>query len=210
MMINLATPSSEPLRVVQRAWFELGRGSLAKANLLQRYEALSDDYGELYEAHSSCKECADKEVALAEKLAVVEKETGDLLDKTKDQAEHIKRLEDALAFKTSSLSEADKIATQLKGDLECLTIDLSQAEVVRHNYMSQCLAYFIPLVFPTTDESKCQRPRDETYSPKCKSYGMSPSANDRKTKHMPDDQRPSDETNAKRCKSYEVKPMKES
>ncbi|GKB80730.1 hypothetical protein Tco_0947625 [Tanacetum coccineum] len=129
MIINLATPfvraSQSRLsdhQSLQRAWFELERGSLAQADFLQRYEALNDNYGELYEAHSSCKglsqlltdtqnslvealctratlseyhkalqqvhlECAGMEVALAKKLAVVEKEKDDLLDKTKDQAE---------------------------------------------------------------------------------------------------------------------------
>ncbi|GJW95233.1 hypothetical protein Tco_0174905 [Tanacetum coccineum] len=110
---------------LQRAWFELGQGSLAQADLLQRYEAFNDDYDELYQAHSSCKglsqrltdtqnslvkalrtratlsedhkalqqvhlDCVGKEVALSEKLAVVEKEKDDLLDKSKDQEEQIK------------------------------------------------------------------------------------------------------------------------
>ncbi|GKB70283.1 hypothetical protein Tco_0931695 [Tanacetum coccineum] len=127
-----------------------------------RYEALNDDYEELYEAHSSCKglsqrltdtqnslvealrtratlsedhkalqqvhlECAGKEVALTKKMAVVEKEKDDLLDKTKDQAEQIKRLEMLLLPKQVLYLRPRKPPPQLKGDLEHLTVDLSQA-----------------------------------------------------------------------------------
>ncbi|GJW97733.1 hypothetical protein Tco_0179541 [Tanacetum coccineum] len=82
------------------------------------YEALNDDYGEL----------------LVEALR-----TRETLLEDHKALQQIKRLEDALASKTSSLSEAEKTATQLKGDLERLTVDLSQAEVVRYNYVRQLL-----------------------------------------------------------------------
>ncbi|GJX74089.1 hypothetical protein Tco_0312684 [Tanacetum coccineum] len=83
--------------------------------------------------------CVGKEAALTEKLVVVEKEKDELLDKNWAQEEHIKRLEETLASKTSSLSEAESTASALKGDLERLTIDLSYAEIVRHNYVRQLL-----------------------------------------------------------------------
>nr|GEW02324.1 hypothetical protein [Tanacetum cinerariifolium] len=43
-----------------QAWFELEDGSLARADLLQRYEALNDDYGELYQTHASCKDISQR------------------------------------------------------------------------------------------------------------------------------------------------------
>ncbi|GJW82366.1 hypothetical protein Tco_0146341 [Tanacetum coccineum] len=139
-----------------------------------RYKALNDDYGELYQDNSSCKDlsyrltdtqnnlvdalrtratlsddhktlqqvhldCAGREAALVKKLAVVEKEKDDLLDKSKDQEEQIKRLEEALASNTCSLSEAEKTADLLKMDFFCLTIDLGQTKIVRHNYVRQLL-----------------------------------------------------------------------
>ncbi|GJZ53621.1 hypothetical protein Tco_0608506 [Tanacetum coccineum] len=96
--------------------------TLAQIDILQRYEALNDDYGELYQVHSSCKDlskrltktqnhlvdvlrsmnilsddhksvqqvhlgCVGKEAALTEKLAAVEREKEDLLDKNIDQEE---------------------------------------------------------------------------------------------------------------------------
>nr|GFD28618.1 hypothetical protein [Tanacetum cinerariifolium] len=101
---------------LQRSWFELGREALAQIDILQRYEALNEDYGELYEFHRSCQDifdrltetqnqlmdtvrsqnklsddhkalqqvylgCVRKEADLTEKLAAVEKEMDDLLDK---------------------------------------------------------------------------------------------------------------------------------
>nr|GEU46922.1 hypothetical protein [Tanacetum cinerariifolium] len=95
-----------------------------------------EDHKALQQVHL---DCAGKEIALSKKLAVVEKEKNDLLDKSKDQEERIQGLEEALTSKTSSLSEAEKTADQLKRDLERLTVDLSQAEVVRRNYVGKLL-----------------------------------------------------------------------
>nr|GEW95767.1 hypothetical protein [Tanacetum cinerariifolium] len=41
-------------QALQRAWFDLDRGALAQADMLQRFKALSYDYGELHQAHASC------------------------------------------------------------------------------------------------------------------------------------------------------------
>ncbi|GKC49850.1 hypothetical protein Tco_1072595, partial [Tanacetum coccineum] len=165
-------------QALQRSRFELGRGTIAQVDLLQRYESLTEDYKELYQAHRSCGDvldrltetrnqlldavrsrnkladdhkilqqehlgCAGKEVGLVEKLVVVEKEKDDLLDKNREQVGRIRHLEEELASKTSSLSEAQNSVSTLKGDLEHLTVDLSQAEIVRHNYTRQLL----PIVF---------------------------------------------------------------
>ncbi|GJZ25397.1 hypothetical protein Tco_0569650 [Tanacetum coccineum] len=101
-------------------------------NALCTREALSDDHKTLQQVHLGF---AGREAALSEKLAVLEKEKDDLLDKNKDQEAHIKRLEEDFASDTCSLSEAERTTDQLKGDLEHLMVDLSQAEIVRHNYV---------------------------------------------------------------------------
>nr|GEV94060.1 hypothetical protein [Tanacetum cinerariifolium] len=126
MMINLATPS--------------------------RYEALNDDYEELYEAHSTCNSLSQCLIDTQNSLVEAFHTRATLLEDHK-VLQQIKRLEDALASKTSSLSEAEKTATQLKGDLERLTIDLSQAKVVRYNYVR----YLLPTVIQrlhSSDEYK--------------------------------------------------------
>ncbi|GJS72811.1 hypothetical protein Tco_0705652 [Tanacetum coccineum] len=129
-------------------------------DILRRYEALNEDYKELYESHRSCQAlqqvhlgCVGKEADLTEKLTVMEKERDDLLDKDREREERIKQLEADLASKTSSLTKAEGAVSTLKGDLERLTVDLSHAEIVRHNYVRQLL----PTVFQrllSSDEYK--------------------------------------------------------
>ncbi|GKA73664.1 hypothetical protein Tco_0779966 [Tanacetum coccineum] len=145
MMINLATPAVRDqqnqlsdYQALQRSCFKLGRGALAQINILQRYKALNEDYGELYDSHRSCQDifdkqvhlgCVGKEAKLTEKLAAVEKEMDDLLDKNREREERIKQLEADLASKTSSLTEAEGAASTLKGDLERLTYKKSLSDV---------------------------------------------------------------------------------
>nr|GEW32558.1 hypothetical protein [Tanacetum cinerariifolium] len=117
-------------QALQRSWFELGRGALAQIDILHRYEALNEDYRELFESHRSCQDVFDR------------------LTETQNQL-----LEADLASKTSSLIEAEGTVSTLKGDPECLTVDLSHAEIVRHNYVRQLL----PTVFQrllSSDEYK--------------------------------------------------------
>ncbi|GKD70302.1 hypothetical protein Tco_1324392, partial [Tanacetum coccineum] len=133
---------TEPF-ALQRSLFELGRGALAQIDMLQRYEALNEDYGELFESHWSCRDvrlgCVGKEAGLTEKLAAVEKARDDLLDRNREREERIKQLEVDLASKTSSFAKAEGVVGTLQGDLERLTLDLSYAKIVRHNYIHQLL-----------------------------------------------------------------------
>ncbi|GKF75914.1 hypothetical protein Tco_0225358, partial [Tanacetum coccineum] len=111
---------------------------------------LADENKTLRQEHMGC---ASKEAALAEKLAMLEKEKDDLLDKSRAQEDQIKHLKEALASKTSSLSEAESVVGTLKGDLERLTLELSHAEIVRHNYVR----HLLPTVFQrllSSDEYK--------------------------------------------------------
>ncbi|GKD11825.1 hypothetical protein Tco_1196232 [Tanacetum coccineum] len=170
-----------------------GIGSFLRANVSPhapfRYEALNDDYGELYQSHRSCQDvsdrltdtqnqlvdaicsrsvlyddhkilqqehlgCVAKEAALTENLVMVEKEKDELLDKNREQEEQIRRLEKALASKTSFLSEAESTASALKGDLEHLNVDLSQAQIVRHNYVHQLLPTVVQRLFSSDEYIK--------------------------------------------------------
>nr|GEU49671.1 transposase (putative), gypsy type [Tanacetum cinerariifolium] len=79
------------------------------------------------------------EAALSEKVTAIEKEMDDLLDQNKCKEDHIRRLEEALDAKTSSFSEAKETNGQLKLDLVRLTVDLSQTEIVKRNYVRQLL-----------------------------------------------------------------------
>nr|GFA08720.1 hypothetical protein [Tanacetum cinerariifolium] len=137
-------------------------GSGRQIDLLQRYKALNDDYGELYQSHRSYGDVYDRltetqnqlvEASLVEKLAIVEKGKDDLLDKSREQEERIKQLKEDLASKTSSLAEVEGTASSLKGDLKRLTVDLSHAEIVRHNYVRQLLPTAFQRLF-SSDEYK--------------------------------------------------------
>ncbi|GKD99621.1 hypothetical protein Tco_1387605, partial [Tanacetum coccineum] len=141
MMINLATST---IRDQQNR--------LSDYQALQRscQNKLSDDHNALQQVHLGC---VGKEADLTEKLVAVEKERDDLLDKNQEREERIKQLEADLASKTSSLTEAEGAVSTLKGELECLTVDLSHAEIVRHNYVHQ----LFPTVFQrllSSDEYK--------------------------------------------------------
>ncbi|GJS86120.1 hypothetical protein Tco_0752661 [Tanacetum coccineum] len=111
---------------------------------------LSEDHKVLQQVHLGC---VGKEADLTEKLAAMEKEMDDLLEKDREREERIKQLEADLASKTSSLTEAEGAVSTLKGDLERLTVDLSHAEIFRHNYVR----WLLPTVFQrllSSDEYK--------------------------------------------------------
>ncbi|GJU88906.1 hypothetical protein Tco_1301329 [Tanacetum coccineum] len=150
MMIHLATPAAQDqqnrlsdYQALQRSWFKLGRGSLAQIDILRRDEALNEDYGELCVSHRCIWVVSKRRRILLKMLAVVEKERDDLLDKDREREERIRQLEADLASKTSSLTDSDGVVITLKGDLERLTVDLSHAEIVRHN----CVRQLLPIVF---------------------------------------------------------------
>ncbi|GKD81240.1 hypothetical protein Tco_1348079, partial [Tanacetum coccineum] len=113
---------------------------------IRSWSKLFDDHKTLQQEHLGC---AGKEATLAKKLVVSEKEKDELLDKSRAQKHRIKNLEEALTSKTSSLPEVENLAATLKGDLERLTMDLSHAEIVRHNYIRQ----LIPIVFQQLNSS---------------------------------------------------------
>ncbi|GJX68467.1 hypothetical protein Tco_0304194 [Tanacetum coccineum] len=149
MMINLATPAVRDqhnrlsdYQALQRSWFELGRGALAQIDILWWYEALNEDYGELYdwnqlsEDHKALQQVhlgyVGKEADLTEKLVAVEKERDDLMDRDREREERIKKLEADLASKTSSLTEAEGVKLGLKDFkifLELLLLRVTAAQL---------------------------------------------------------------------------------
>nr|GEU60076.1 hypothetical protein [Tanacetum cinerariifolium] len=79
---------------------------------------LSKDHQALQQVHLGC---VGKEAGLTEKLAAMEKERDDLLDKDREREEYIKQLEADLTNKTSSLSKTEGVVNTLKGYVEGLT-----------------------------------------------------------------------------------------
>ncbi|GKB87826.1 hypothetical protein Tco_0960098 [Tanacetum coccineum] len=97
MMINLATRivrdqqnRLSDYKALQRAWFKLRLGALAQINPLQRYEALNDDYGELYQSHRYCKDVSDRLTNTQNQLVDVIRSRNILSDDHKTlQQEHL-------------------------------------------------------------------------------------------------------------------------
>nr|GEU87493.1 hypothetical protein [Tanacetum cinerariifolium] len=97
MMIHLATPTVRAQQsrlsdhqALQRSWFELGRGVLAQIDLLQWYEALSDDYRDLYDSHRSCRDVSDRLTETQNQLVDVTRGRNKLADDHKHlQQEHL-------------------------------------------------------------------------------------------------------------------------
>ncbi|GKB12739.1 hypothetical protein Tco_0846662 [Tanacetum coccineum] len=86
-------------------------------DIVRSQNKLYDDHKALQQVHLGC---VSKEADLTEKLAVVEKERDDLLDKNREREERIKQLEADLASKTSSLIEAEGAVSTLKAASHCL------------------------------------------------------------------------------------------
>ncbi|GKF60299.1 hypothetical protein Tco_0177085, partial [Tanacetum coccineum] len=73
----------------------------------------------------------------------------------REREEQIKQLEADLASKTSSLTEVEGTANTLKGNLERLTLDLSHAEIVRHNYVWQLFPTVFQRLLSSDEYKKC-------------------------------------------------------
>ncbi|GKB31105.1 reverse transcriptase domain-containing protein [Tanacetum coccineum] len=131
---------------------------------------------QLYEDHKALQQvhlgCVGKEADLVEKLAAMEKERDDLLDRDQEREECIQRLEADLASKTSSLAEAECVVDTLRGDLERLTMDLSKAEIVRHNYVCQLLPTVGVKAAWSEDEAQAFLATAVNYDPACKETFM--------------------------------------
>nr|GEU89702.1 hypothetical protein [Tanacetum cinerariifolium] len=146
MMHNLATPAIRTHKncltnrqAFEQAWVELDCRTLTQSNLLQclyLHEDLSEDHKALQQTHLGC---VGKEATVSEQLGAVEKGKEDLLDKNKSQEERIKELDETFVAKSAALTEAEHVTSLTKKDLEQLTMDLSQADIVKHNYVRQLL-----------------------------------------------------------------------
>ncbi|GKB17368.1 hypothetical protein Tco_0851291 [Tanacetum coccineum] len=146
MMVNIVTPAvrSQQSRLsdyqaLQRSWFKLGRGALAQIDIPRRYEALNEDYKELFESHRSCRAvhlgCVGKEADLVEKLAAMEKERDDLLDRDQERGAHPaveggSRLQDFLLDRDRRLIFSDEYRKSLS-DVFNLAIAAGWSEGVK-------------------------------------------------------------------------------
>ncbi|GJX38891.1 hypothetical protein Tco_0252194 [Tanacetum coccineum] len=154
MMLNLATHVVRDKqnrlsdhKALQRAWFELGRGALAQIDLLQQYEVLNDDYGELYQSHRYCKDVSDRLTDTQNQQVDAIRSRNTLSDDHKTlQQEHL-----GCVGKEVALTE--KLAATEKEKYKLLDKNREQEEQIRHNYIRQLLPTFVERLI-SSDEYK--------------------------------------------------------
>nr|GEY75738.1 hypothetical protein [Tanacetum cinerariifolium] len=89
--------------------------------------------------------CVGKEANLTEKLGAMEKERDDLMDKNREREEWIKQLEADIAFKISSLTKAERVASTLKEgvNVACFEEDPEAILTTATDYDPKCKTTFM-------------------------------------------------------------------
>ncbi|GJU90019.1 hypothetical protein Tco_1302442 [Tanacetum coccineum] len=153
MLANLFTPADEEFfnegvrdeSAIRRSWKMLCQSTQQQANVLLRFEALKEQHADIVYAHESCadvkvhfKECR-KELAkksLQDRLEELEEEKKEVDNLNSSQADHIKRLEEAL-------KQVEVDAEQLRSEKVHYAVKAGKGEIVRQNIINQYLPTFV-------------------------------------------------------------------
>nr|GEZ07177.1 hypothetical protein [Tanacetum cinerariifolium] len=111
---------------LERAWFALGRGALAQADMLERFKNLQADYNSLAETHADYGDTVRQ--LLEAREASHQSQKSELSQVNKDQALKIKELEDTLARKYSALVYAERINAERAQEKKRLVTQLGKSE----------------------------------------------------------------------------------
>nr|GEX72784.1 hypothetical protein [Tanacetum cinerariifolium] len=117
---------------LERAWFALGRGALAQADMLKRFKNLQADYNSLAETHAD----------YGDTVQLLEGQKSELSQVNKDQALKIKELEDTLARKYSALVYAERINAERAQEKKRLVAQLGKSEKKKFD----CIRKLLPTV----------------------------------------------------------------
>ncbi|GKA46234.1 hypothetical protein Tco_0739117, partial [Tanacetum coccineum] len=177
LMVHMAPPAAQEdsnalnnATALERAWFALGRGALAQANMLERFENLQADYDKLAKTHAGCedivrqlidaravsqqnsklylemserfKKVKNDHAGCTEKIQLLEDRNSELSQVNKNQALRIKKLEDTLAKKDSALVYAERINAERAQEKEKLVTQLSKTEMEKFD----CIRKLLPTV----------------------------------------------------------------
>ncbi|GJV62787.1 hypothetical protein Tco_1473615 [Tanacetum coccineum] len=138
-----------------------------KADILERFENLQDDYNRLASAHAECpdivrnlvtarqdlehnarlytgainhyKELKEKHVRYEQKVKLLEDERNNLSAVNRDQALKIQKLEAEVAMTDFALTAAERVSTDRARDHQKLVAQLSQAEVKKFDCIRKLL-----------------------------------------------------------------------
>nr|GEW89003.1 hypothetical protein [Tanacetum cinerariifolium] len=115
-----------------------------------RYEVLNDDYRELYQSHRSCQDVFDRKRLLSKSLLRWRRKKTSFLTRTESKRNKSGDWKKPLLLKHPPYPRQ----RVLKGDLERLTVNLSHAEIVRHNYVRQLLPTMVRRLFSSEEYKK--------------------------------------------------------
>ncbi|GJZ21064.1 hypothetical protein Tco_0558103 [Tanacetum coccineum] len=187
LMVHLAPPAAQEesnalnnATALERAWFSLARGALAQTDILERFENLQADFGELTESHAECEDLARKLVqarldlshtsdlynslfdrykvfkseheGCVGKLEGLENHNRELSQMNKDQALRIKELEDTLAKKDYALVYAERINAERAQEKEKLVSQLGRVEMEKFD----CICKLLPTVVRRLTEERSE------------------------------------------------------
>lgn len=146
---------------LKRSWRQLGMGVQTQANMLLRFEQLSERFADLSHVHESCKDVqlrykgCQKELAELQKakdiehaqLLAAEGKNKELEVTNSQQAERIKDLEARLAA-----SEKDR--AQLAKEKEDFVVQCGEGEVARHRLIRDYFPTFVRRLLQSAEYKK--------------------------------------------------------
>ncbi|GJS20057.1 hypothetical protein Tco_0448689 [Tanacetum coccineum] len=136
MLANLFMPADNEFlnddvsdqSAIKRSWRLLCQSTQQQANVLLRFEALSEEHANLAYAHESCKEMKIRH-------RECKKELGKLKSTYDESADRIKQLE-------QELREFKEDCHQLRVDREKYVVECGDGEMVRHKIINEYLPTF--------------------------------------------------------------------
>ncbi|GKD07542.1 hypothetical protein Tco_1187227 [Tanacetum coccineum] len=187
LMVHLAPPAAQEesnalnnATALDRAWFSLVRGALAQTDIIERFDNLQTDFGELAKSHAECGDLAGKLVqarldvkhifdlynslsdwfkafkseheGCAGKLEASENYNRELSKVNKGQALRIKELEDTLAKKDFALVYAERINVERTQEKENLVSQLGRAGMEKFD----CIRKLLPTVVERLAEERSE------------------------------------------------------
>ncbi|GJX38260.1 hypothetical protein Tco_0251563 [Tanacetum coccineum] len=176
----VATQPASSLRLIQRGNAEALRGALAQTDIIERFDNLQTDFGELAKSHAECGDLAGKLVqarldvkhifdlynslsdwfkafkseheGCAGKLEASENYNRELSKVNKGQALRIKELEDTLAKKDFALVYAERINVERTQEKENLVSQLGRAGMEKFD----CIRKLLPTVVERLAEERSE------------------------------------------------------
>ncbi|GKB56073.1 hypothetical protein Tco_0912259 [Tanacetum coccineum] len=147
LMVHLAPPAAQeesnalpnPI-ALERVWFSLARGTMAQADILERFENLQDDYTRLVETHDECSETVMKLVTARQDLEHNAKLYTDMADRYKGLKEEHTGCGD-------KFKNLEKESNEMSVSDKKLVAQLSQTEFEKFDCIRKLLPTMVSRLF---------------------------------------------------------------